>query len=64
MSFSTDLVKNYKERQKAIKELKEKFKEELKMIFLPHKEAIINAYISGESNYSIIIEENFKNRLE
>lgn len=64
MSFSTDLVKNYKERQKAIKELKEKFKEELKMIFLPHKEAIINAYISGESNYSIITEENFKNRLE
>jgi hypothetical protein len=64
MSFSTDLVKNYKERQKSIKELKEKFKEELKMIFLPHKEAIINAYISGESNYSIIIEENFKNRLE
>ena len=64
MSFSTDLVKNYKERQKSIKELKEKFKEELKVIFLPHKEAIINAYVSGESNYSIIIEENFKNRLE
>lgn len=64
MSFSTDLVKNYRERQKAIKELKEKFKEELKMLFLPHKDAIILAYINGEPNYSIIVEENFKNRLE
>lgn len=64
MSFSTDLVKNYRERQKAIKELKEKFKEELNMLFLPHKDAIILAYISGEPNYSVIVEENFKNRLE
>lgn len=64
MSFSTDLVKNYKERQKSIKELKEKFKEELKVLFLPHKDAIILAYTNGEPNYSIIVEENFKNRLE
>lgn len=64
MSFSTDLVKNYRERQKSIKELKEKFKEELKVLFLPHKDTIILSYTNGEPNYSIIVEENFKNRLE
>ena len=53
MSFSEDLVKNYKARQKAIKEIKEDFKSVLGVPFELNKQNIIDAYISGKSRYDV-----------
>ena len=44
MSFNENLVKNYKARQKSIKELKEGYKAILGVAFELNKQGIIEAY--------------------
>ena len=60
MSFSEDLVKNYKARQKAIKEIKEDFKSVLGVSFELNKQNIINAYISGKAKFDVGLTEEQK----
>nr|DAU65679.1 MAG TPA: N-formylglutamate amidohydrolase [Ackermannviridae sp.] len=60
MSFSEDLVKNYKARQKAIKEIKEDFKSVLGVPFELNKQNIINAYISGKAKFDVGLTEEQK----
>lgn len=53
MSFNEELVKNYKERQKAIKKIKEEYKEVFKPQYKLNKDLLINSYISGDEVYEL-----------
>ena len=60
MSFSEDLVKNYKTRQKSIKVMKEDFKKILGVPFELYKQGIIDAYTSGKFKFDVSLTEEQK----
>ena len=60
MSFNENLVKNYKVRQKSIKELKEGYKAILGVAFELNKQGIIGAYTSGKAKFDVGLTEEQK----
>lgn len=60
MSYTEDLVKNYKARQKAIKNIKDDFKSVLGIPFELNKQNIIDAYTSGKAKYDVSLTEEQK----
>lgn len=68
MSYTEDLVKNYKARQKAIKKMKEEYKEIFKPMFKMHKDSIVQSYAKGDNGYEIALTteqtEALKNLLD
>nr|DAX46366.1 MAG TPA: hypothetical protein [Ackermannviridae sp.] len=60
MSYTEDLVKNYKARQKSIKVMKEEFKKVLGVPFELYKQGIIDAYTSGKFKFEVSLTEEQK----
>lgn len=68
MSYTEDLVKNYKARQKAISKMKEEYKEIFKPMFKMHKDLIVQSYAKGNNGYEIALTteqtESLRNLLD
>nr|DAO30956.1 MAG TPA: hypothetical protein [Ackermannviridae sp.] len=60
MSFNEELVKNYKARQKSLKEIKKGFKDVLGVPFELSKDLITGAYTSGKLHCDVVMSDEQK----